>query len=411
MLAAKSRQVRHMSEIARLEVGRRRPDGSCEVAVVDAQGRRHKGVLTDPGLVGDYLDYLDSVGRDRPMVTSAAPAEPGNPALGPAQPGRPTVPIPASRLARLVATAARAPSVHNTQPWRFRASADTIELLADRSRKLPRIDPAGREMLISCGAALFGLRLGIRELGYQPDVMLLPDPAEPGLLARVRAGAAAPITASEKQMLTAMPHRHTHRGPFTADPLPRGLLAGLQHDAVAEGCTLALTDQPGRYQQLAALVAAADRQQHADPLVRAELRRWTIPQGSPARDGVPVHAYPAVSEPVAGKLAQRDFDLGRDLGRLAGGGSPPAATAILITPADSQADWLRAGQALHRLLLHAATRWVFASLHTQPLESPPIRAEVKARLALPGTPQMVLQLGRGDNAAATARRPADEILT
>jgi nitroreductase len=316
-----------------------------------------------------------------------------------------------SKLARLVATAARAPSVHNTQPWRFRASRDTIELLADHGRKLARLDPAGREMLISCGAALFGLRLAIRELGYLAEVQLLPDPAHTDLLARVRAGAAAPITPAERQMLTAMPHRHTHRGPFTSDPLPRGLLAALQHDAMAEGCTLVLVDQPGHYQQLSALVAAADRQQHADPLVRAELRRWTRPPASPARDGVPAQAYPAASPPVTGKLAQRDFDLGRHHGRLKSGGSPPAATAILTTPADTRTDWLHAGQALHRLLLHAATRWVFASLHTQPLESPPTRAEIKTRLALPGIPQMVLQLGRGHHAAATARRPPDDILT
>jgi hypothetical protein len=110
-------------------------------------------------------------------------------------------------------------------------------------------------------------------------------------------------------------------------------------------------------------VTAADQQQHTNPAVRAELRRWTRPQGSPAHDGIPAYAYPAASAPVTGQLAQRDFDLGRHLGLAEGGGSPPAATGIVITPADSKADWLHAGQALHRLLLHAASRWVFASLH------------------------------------------------
>jgi len=57
-------------------------------------------------------------------------------------------------------------------------SRDAINLLASRSRKLPHIDPAGQEMLISCGAALFGLQLAIREMGYLPDVQLLPDPAQ-----------------------------------------------------------------------------------------------------------------------------------------------------------------------------------------------------------------------------------------
>jgi hypothetical protein len=119
-----------------------------------------------------------------------------------------------------------------------------------------------------------------------------------------------------------MPYRHTHRGPFTADPLPRGLLAGLQHDVLAEACTLVLIDQPGPYQQLSALVTAADHQQHTSPGVRAELRRWTRPQSSQARDGVPAYAFPAASTPLSGKLAQRDFDLGRHLGLLDSGGSP-----------------------------------------------------------------------------------------
>ncbi|MGH3202064.1 MAG: nitroreductase family protein [Streptosporangiaceae bacterium] len=86
------------------------------------------------------------------------------------------VPIPADQVDYLIATAARAPSVHNTQPWRFKVSRYTIELYADLRRKL-HVDPLGREMLISCGAAVFGLRLGVRSLGYLPQVELLPDPA------------------------------------------------------------------------------------------------------------------------------------------------------------------------------------------------------------------------------------------
>jgi len=103
-------------------------------------------------------------------------------------------------------------------------SQNTIDPLADRSRKLPHIDPTGRQMLISRDAALFGSRLAIREMGDLPDVQLLADPAQ--TTCSPRCGAAAPITPAEQQMLTAMPHRHTRRGPFTGDLLPRGLLAG-----------------------------------------------------------------------------------------------------------------------------------------------------------------------------------------
>ena len=86
------------------------------------------------------------------------------------------------------------------------------------------------------------------------------------------------------------------------------------------------------------------------------------------------------------------------------------ATAVLLTPGDSRADWLRAGQALHRLLAHAASKWVFASLYTQPLEAAAIRALNRDRLALPGAAQMLLQLGLAHTSDATARRPPADLI-
>src|SRR6202161_4526556 len=128
------------------------------------------------------------------------------------------------QVAFLVATAGRAPSVHNTQPWQFRVVQNGLDLLADPGRRLRAIDADGREMLISCGAALFGLRLGLRNLGYQATVELLPDPGHPRLPARLRLGRRAPLTPEEWEMLAAVPHRHPHRGPFSPEPVPAGLL-------------------------------------------------------------------------------------------------------------------------------------------------------------------------------------------
>jgi hypothetical protein len=312
----------------------------------------------------------------------------------------------------LVTTAARAPSVHNTQPWHFRVGPRAVELWCDPQRKLAT-DPIGREMLISCGAALFGLRLGIRSLGYKPVVDLLPDRSRLRLLARVSLGAKAPMNALERRMLGAVPHRHTHRGPFEPGPLPPGLLAGLQNDALTEEATLALIDDGLARERLAWIVEVAARRGDLDPRAQAEIRKWTRGAASKARDGIPAAAL-AVPTASAGReqtrrLRQRDFDFGRGLGQLPGGGAPPAATAILLTAADRRADWLRAGQALQRLLLHAASAWVFASMHTQPLEDPVTRALIRDRLRLRGKPQIVLQFGHASSAASTSRRPAGEV--
>jgi nitroreductase len=121
----------------------------------------------------------------------------------------------------LIAAAARAPSVHNTQPWRFRISPGAVELRSDPRRKL-RTDPSGREMLISCGAALFGLRLAVRSLGYLPVTELLPDPAQLRLLARVRTGAAAPPNGLERNPRAhQQPARPAGPSPDVAPARPR----------------------------------------------------------------------------------------------------------------------------------------------------------------------------------------------
>ena len=318
-------------------------------------------------------------------------------------------PLTTDQARYVISIAGRAPSVHNTQPWRFKVSPVAIELYADVSRKLG-VDPIGREMLISCGAALFGLRLAVRSLGYQPVVSLLPERGRLRLLARVRLGAEAPLTVLERKMLEAVPHRHTHRGPFQPGPVPAGLLVGLQHDAVAEGATLAVVATERAYQKLASIIADASRRQDLDPVARADAWQWSRDADSGARDGVPAQAFPASPGHEAGQLRQRDFDLGRGFGLLTAGGSCPEVTAVLLTRGDSRADWLRAGQALQRTLLHAASQWVFASLHTQPLEAAAIRTLIKARLALQGSPQMLLQLGVARTTQATARRPASDLI-
>ena len=228
----------------------------------------------------------------------------------------------------LIDMAARAPSVHNSQPWRFRIGPSTIEFYCDKQRKL-RTDILGREMLISCGAALFGLRLGVRSLGYLPVVQLLPDPARPWLVARVGIGAPASLTGEECRMLEAVPHRHTHRGPFEPGPLPDGLLRGLRDDALAEGATLTLVKEDAAYQRLAGIVLAAADHLDLDSRTRDETLRWTRDEDSHARDGVSARTFAASAAGHPGRLTQRDFDLGRGLARLPAGGEPPAATAVL----------------------------------------------------------------------------------
>ena len=148
--------------------------------------------------------------------------------------------FPLEQLAYLLRYAVRAPSSHNTQPWRFRLFDDAVELYADRTRALPVVDHDDRELVISCGASLLTLRTAIRHYGFEDDVQLLPDEREPDLLARIRLGAPRPPKFEEKHLFWAIAKRHTNRHSFDDCEVPTGLVEELERAAADEGALLAV---------------------------------------------------------------------------------------------------------------------------------------------------------------------------
>src|SRR5436309_667926 len=130
-----------------------------------------------------------------------------------------------------VEQAGKAPSIHNSQPWRFHWAGDTFELYADTTRVLSAADPDGRELVVSCGAALFNLRIALRKVGFDARVHVLPTPSDPRLLARITATESKPASAEERLTYAALLRRHTHRGGFEERPVPSVVLVELQRAA------------------------------------------------------------------------------------------------------------------------------------------------------------------------------------
>ena len=320
----------------------------------------------------------------------------------------------AQRLRQLVESAIRAPSGHNSQPWIFHIPLNCafIELYADRTRALPVVDPDDRELVMSCGAALFAMRLAARHAGYTDLVEILPDPHDRDLLARLRLGAPHDPTVDEEALFDAIARRRTNRRPFMAKPVPEDVLESMRRAAALEGAMLTIVRTTEERTRLAALIAEADRRQGADPAFRRELAAWMHPNRSRSRDGMPGYAFGLGDwTSYAGPLVVRTFDWGG--GRAARDeelaiGSP--YMAVLWTVADNPPAWMAAGQALHRLLLRGTLAGVSASFLNQPVEVPGLRAQLREELAIGGHVQSVMRFGFGPDIAPTPRRPVDEVM-
>jgi len=306
--------------------------------------------------------------------------------------------------------ASLAPSVHNTQPWRFSWDGTTFELHADTARGLTASDPEGRELVMSCGAALFNLRLALRKLGYDAHVVVLPDARNPRLLARISVAESAPADPGERRAFAAMLRRHTHRGAFDDEPLAPDAIVALQRAAELESAELVLVADPGQRRHVLTLARAAERALVNDFDVQAEITDWTPSPSSGRRDGVPATAYSA--EPLAqpDDLAPRDYDQGRGYGIGEAVENAPGVVGVLVTATDLQEDWLAAGQALERLLVTAAQRGAYAALHSQLTEVKHLRNELRRELCVAGYPQILMRFGYAPDVEQTPRRPVDEVL-
>ncbi|MEV1109301.1 nitroreductase [Micromonospora sp. NPDC049751] len=311
----------------------------------------------------------------------------------------------ANHLRTAAASAVRAPSLHNTQPWRFRLRAGGIEVLADPSRRLPETDPSGWGVRVACGAALFNLRIALAVAGVPARVRLRPDPAEPDLLARLVPDLPRRPSPTEQSLHTAIPRRFSNRLPFWPDPVPSDARWRLGDAARAEGCWLELLVGVSAVNAFGEIARGAHRVLERDPAYRAEREQWlrheSAPDGVPTSAGGPQHE-PQDVLPTRG-FGGRDRAPGRDF-------EPEPLVGVLGSVGNTAIDQVVAGQALQRVLLTAVDAGLGVSMLSQPIEVPTAREQLRVSLGRFGTPQMVLRVGYGQPGRPTPRREVDEVL-
>jgi hypothetical protein len=320
-------------------------------------------------------------------------------------------------LRKAAAGARLAPSIHNTQPWHMRMDGDTLEMSLDPARQLDTLDPLGRQAWISCGCAAFNARVSLADDGVSVLVSRFPDGPQSPVFARLTMPNDQEVDDVADRARRALAHlssavalRRTNRTHFDDTPVPEEFISVLAAAARAEEGILTVIRHEDQRAALVQLSSRADAMEYADPRYRAELRRWTT-EDPERTDGVSNTAVPHVDGNSGDEIPLRDFD-------TRGSGQLPARTQstrhqtllVLGTDGDSPLDWLRAGEALERVLLEITHGGYVASPLMQSLEVPEIRAAVQHELGLSYYPQILLRVGHGADVPPTRRRALQTVL-
>jgi nitroreductase len=320
-----------------------------------------------------------------------------------------TDPLPGRTLRRIVEVAQHAPSVHNTQPWRWRGSGTALDLYADRSRQLARSDPDGRNLVISCGAVLHHVEVVAGPLGLRTHVVRLPDPEEPDLLARVELSPAEPSPPAG-DVLDAVARRCTDRRRFTSWPVPDEQLTHLAAQATAwSSRAFPMTDVSDKFRAELLVNRAVDLQA-ADDSRQREQAEW-VDHG--AGDGVPSAVLPAPADVLARRPSRFRSGLQDDL--EAREVESADGLIVICAPSDDIPAWLSAGEALSAMWLEATRKGLSLVPLSQVVEFPEtrdaFRLEVLGGMA---HPLILVRVGwqgiSRSQLPPTPRRPVAEVL-
>ncbi len=306
--------------------------------------------------------------------------------------------------------AQRAPSVHNTQPWRWRFDGERLHLFTDPDRVLPAADPHGREQVISCGTVLHHARTVFAARRWHTDTVRLPDPSHPGYLAFIDFRPWPDPPAGIAGRAAAISRRYTDRLPM-GEPRDWATLVPKLQQLVSPhglGCDALAGDIRARVAAVSDNASAARRD---DWMYQDELHWWAGHSGT--TEGVPPGGLISDAELARVDIA-RLFPSAphseRRPGRI-----DRARLLALSSPDESPSSWLHTGEALSAVLLECTAAGLGTCPVTHLTEVPAGRRALAALLPGHDFPQVLVRVGTAPpgepQPPPTPRRHVDEVLT
>ena len=305
--------------------------------------------------------------------------------------------------------ACRAPSLHNSQPWRWVLEGNAVALFEDKDRVLYATDHSGREALLGCGAALDHFRVAMAAAGWIANVDRFPNPNNPLLLASVDFSPMEFVTDSHRRRAEAILVRRTDRLPFADPPNWNQVEAQLKSAVSVDPVRLDVIPDEFR-RELAEASQFSELSRLYDSSYHSELSRWTKPFDT--SQGIPPSALVSAEESERVDVA-RDFPVVAQPERRVGFGEDHSKVAVLSTFNNERREVLKCGEMLSAVLLEATMIGLATCTLTHITEQHAGRNLVASLIDQATTPQVLIRIGLGsdveDLPPLTPRRPFDEV--
>ena len=310
----------------------------------------------------------------------------------------------------LVRYATLAPNGHNTQPWRFRISKTSIEILPDFSRRTPIVDPDDHHIFVGLGCAAENLAIAAGARGHPGTLGF--EPANDGSVVLTFGG----LPSAPAALFDAIPKRQSTRADYDGKSISAGDLDTLARAAVIPGIDLILITGRPQMDRVRDLVLAGNGAQMADAAFVAELKSWlrfNPREAMQSGDGLfsATTGNPNLPAWLGPRLFDWVFKAKFENEKYSRQISSSAGIAVFVAQKEDREHWVLAGRACQRFALQATALGLKHAFINQPVEVAKLRPELASLVGMPGRrPDLVLRFGYGPTLPYSARRPVETVL-
>lgn len=311
-----------------------------------------------------------------------------------------------------VECATKAPSGHNTQPWKFEKIQDGIIIHPDFTRALPIVDSDNHALYISLGCALENLVIAASKIGYKS---IVDYPNNPNASINIKLNSSDEINPSEEELFDFIKSRQVNRSKYSDKVVNNTELERLMNCFNYDGISLVFLNGKEKFEKVIPLIIEANNIQFQNKQFVTELTDWfrySKAEAEKARDGLwtATMGLPSMWRFIGNFVMKNIVSAKSEAKRINEILQHTAGIAIFFSEKNDATSWINVGRAFQRFGL-TATKLSLCHAHlNMPCEEIYVRQKLANLLELGDKhPLLLIKYGYAEKMPYSFRRNIEDV--